>query len=76
MRALKRSLSLLLCLLFIFSAAACGEKEANQAATATQPIGHTEAEVGQQRREDADDGKHAEVDAHGAGRGGEGGEDG
>ena len=45
MRALKRSLSLLLCLLFIFSAAACGEKEANQAATATQPIEHTEAPV-------------------------------
>ncbi len=45
MRALKRSLSLLLCLLFIFSAAACGEKEANQAATATQPIEHTEALV-------------------------------
>ena len=45
MRALKRSLSLLLCLLFIFSAAACGEKEANQAATATQPIEHTETPV-------------------------------
>ena len=45
MRTLKRSLSLLLCVLFVFSAAACGEKEANQAATATQPIGHTEAPV-------------------------------
>ena len=45
MRALKRSLSLLLCLLFIFSAAACGEKEASQSVTATQPIEHTEAPV-------------------------------
>ena len=45
MRALKRSLSLLLCLLFVFSAAACGEKKANQVTTATQPIEHTEALV-------------------------------
>ena len=45
MRALKRSLSLLLCVLFVFSVAACGEKEASQSVTATQPIGHTEAPV-------------------------------
>ncbi len=45
MRTLKRSLSLLLCVLFVFSVAACGEKEASQSVTATQPIGHTEAPV-------------------------------
>ena len=35
----------------------------------------SDEEVGQQRREDADDCKHAEVDAHGASRGGEAGKD-
>lgn len=40
MRTINRVLSLLLCLLFVFSAAACGEKEASQSVTTTQPMEH------------------------------------
>ena len=37
----KRALCLLLCLLFVFSAAACGKDTNGEVATAAQPIEHT-----------------------------------